>query len=48
MSEEKAAQPPAAPVETTCPGGIDPGFEDCPKCGASMEEDCAYDSSFGV
>lgn len=37
-----ASQPPAAPVETTCPGGIDPGFEDCPKCGASMEEACAY------
>jgi hypothetical protein len=31
---------PSAPVEQTCPGGIDPGFEECPKCGATDEEEC--------
>jgi hypothetical protein len=24
-----------------CPGGIDPGFGECPKCGATMDESCA-------
>lgn len=23
-----------------CAGGIDPGFDQCPKCGATMDEDC--------
>ena len=23
-----------------CPGGIDPGFEECPRCGADVHEDC--------
>jgi hypothetical protein len=23
-----------------CPGGVDPGFEDCPKCGATDDDDC--------
>jgi hypothetical protein len=27
-----------------CPGGIDPGFDECPKCGATMDDDCAYAS----
>lgn len=26
-----------------CPGGIDPGFDECPKCGASMDSSCAFD-----
>jgi len=29
------------PAPHLCPGGIDPGFEECPKCGATMDDDCA-------
>src|SRR6185312_17494545 len=25
-----------------CAGGIDPGFDECPKCGATMDERCAF------
>ena len=38
----------ASPVSSTpqlCPGGIDPGFEECPKCGATMDDDCPHSST---
>lgn len=25
-----------------CAGGIDPGFDDCPKCGATSDDECKY------
>lgn len=25
-----------------CDGGIDPGFDECPKCGATSDEECRY------
>lgn len=27
-------------LEQVCAGGIDPGFGECPKCGATMDDEC--------
>lgn len=37
---DRALAPAAAPPGQTCAGGIDPGFAECPKCGATMDDEC--------
>lgn len=38
-------RPPSADVaRQLCAGGIDPGFDDCPKCGATDDEHCKYEA----
>lgn len=32
-------------TDQVCAGGIDPGFEECPKCGATMDDACAFSST---
>lgn len=31
------------PTDEACAGGIDPGFGECPKCGATMDDECRAD-----
>lgn len=28
-------------AQSVCAGGIDPGWGACPKCGATMDDECA-------
>lgn len=41
-SEVPSAEPLSPQV---CAGGVDPGWDECPKCGATMDDACAFSST---